>query len=65
MPHWIKIAADLGSARKFRQIGLGRRCCMWDISMIAIGIAFFAIAISYVKGCDRLSHKTQHGGAAK
>jgi hypothetical protein len=38
---------------------------MWDISMIAIGIAFFAIAISYVKGCDRLSHKNQHGEVPK
>jgi hypothetical protein len=38
---------------------------MWDISMIAIGIAFFAVAIAYVKGCDLLSHKNQHGEAAK
>jgi hypothetical protein len=38
---------------------------MWDISMIAIGIAFFAIAIAYVRGCDQLSHKNQPGEAAK
>jgi hypothetical protein len=38
---------------------------MWDISMIAIGIAFFTIAIAYVKGCDQLSPKKQHGEAAK
>jgi hypothetical protein len=29
---------------------------MWDAGMIAIGVAFFAIAIAYVKGCDLLSH---------
>ena len=38
---------------------------MWDISMIAIGLAFFAIAIAYVKGCDLLSRKNQHWEAAK
>jgi hypothetical protein len=38
---------------------------MWDISMIAIGIAFFIIAIAYVKGCDRLSPKNPHGEATK
>jgi hypothetical protein len=38
---------------------------MWDISMIAIGIAFFAIAIAYVRGCDLLSHKNQPREAAK
>jgi hypothetical protein len=38
---------------------------MWDISMIAMGIAFFVIAFAYVKGCDLLSHKNQHGKAAK
>ncbi len=38
---------------------------MWDISMIAIGIAFFAIAIAYVRGCDLLSPKNQHGEIAK
>jgi hypothetical protein len=38
---------------------------MWDISMIAIGIAFFAIAIAYVQGCDLLSPKKHPGEAAK
>lgn len=27
---------------------------MWDIGMLAIGVAFFAIAIAYVKGCNLL-----------
>jgi hypothetical protein len=27
---------------------------MWDIGMLAIGVAFFAIAIAYVKGCELL-----------
>lgn len=30
---------------------------MWDIEMIAIGVAFFATAIAYVKGCELLSIK--------
>jgi hypothetical protein len=27
---------------------------MWDIGMLAIGVAFFVIAILYVKGCELL-----------
>jgi hypothetical protein len=38
---------------------------MWDISMIAIGIAFFAIAIAYVQGCDLLSPKNPNREAGK
>ncbi len=30
---------------------------MWDLGMSAIGIAFFAIAILYVKGCNLLTKK--------
>jgi hypothetical protein len=30
---------------------------MWDFGMLAIGVAFFAIAISYVKGCELLVKK--------
>lgn len=30
---------------------------MWDIGMLAIGVAFFAIAIAYVRGCDLLGRK--------
>lgn len=32
---------------------------MWDIGMLAIGVAFFAIAIAYVKGCESLVKKEQ------
>jgi hypothetical protein len=31
-----------------------RRSSMWDAIMIAIGLAFFAVAILYVVACDRL-----------
>ena len=30
---------------------------MWDIGMLAIGVAFFVIAIAYVKGCNLLVKK--------
>ena len=30
---------------------------MWDFAMIAIGVGFFAIAITYVKGCELLVKK--------
>ncbi len=30
---------------------------MWDLGMLAMGVAFFAIAIGYVKGCELLSIK--------
>ncbi len=30
---------------------------MWDIGMFAIGVAFFAVAILYVKGCELLVKK--------
>ena len=30
---------------------------MWDFAMILIGVAFFAIAIAYVKGCELLVKK--------
>jgi hypothetical protein len=30
---------------------------MWDIGMLAIGVAFFTIAILYVKGCELLVKK--------
>ena len=30
---------------------------MWDLGMSAIGVAFFAIAIFYVKGCNLLAKK--------
>jgi hypothetical protein len=48
-----------------RQESLEGRFCMWDISMITIGLAFFAIAIAYVRGCDRLRPQNQHKEAAK
>ncbi len=30
---------------------------MWDLGMLAIGVAFFAIAIFYVTGCELLIKK--------
>jgi hypothetical protein len=54
-------ACDLGSNGNHSREG----ACMWDISMIAIGLAFFAIAIAYVRGCDRLRPQSQHKEAAK
>lgn len=30
---------------------------MWDFGMLAIGVAFFAIAIAYVNGCELLVKK--------
>lgn len=30
---------------------------MWDLGMSALGVAFFAIAIFYVKGCNLLAKK--------
>ena len=30
---------------------------MWDLGMSAIGVAFFAIAVLYVKGCNLLAKK--------
>lgn len=27
---------------------------MWDIGMVAMGAAFFVIAVGYVKGCELL-----------
>lgn len=30
---------------------------MWDFGMLAMGVAFFAIAIFYVKGCALLAKK--------
>jgi hypothetical protein len=36
--------------------GLGEYI-MWDIGMAAVGVAFFAIAILYVKGCNLLAKK--------
>lgn len=30
---------------------------MWDLGMLAIGVAFFGIAIAYVKGCELLAKK--------
>ena len=30
---------------------------MWDLGMSAIGVAFFAIAVLYVRGCSLLSKK--------
>jgi len=38
---------------------------MWDITMIAMGLFFFAIAIAYVKGCALLSKTSQHPGRAE
>jgi hypothetical protein len=35
----------------------GKELAMWDFGMLAIGVAFFAIAISYVKGCELLVKK--------
>lgn len=32
---------------------------MWDIGMVLSGIAFFALALSYVRGCERLGVKEQ------
>jgi len=30
---------------------------MWDFGMVAMGVAFFAIAILYVRGCELLVKK--------
>jgi hypothetical protein len=30
---------------------------MWDIGMIVMGVAFFVIAVLYVKGCELLVKK--------
>jgi len=30
---------------------------MWDIGVLGIGVAFFAVAILYVKGCGLLVKK--------
>lgn len=34
---------------------------MWDTGCIAASILFFAIAIGYVMGCDRLRTKEKQG----
>ena len=31
---------------------------MWDLMMIAVSVLFFALAIGYVHGCDRLGIKS-------
>jgi len=33
---------------------------MWDIGCIAASILFFAIAIGYAMGCERLGTKEKH-----
>ena len=30
---------------------------MWDLGMTAFGVAFFVIAVLYVKGCNQLAKK--------
>jgi hypothetical protein len=37
-----------------RQLTLGLISAMYDLAMIAIGIAAFAVTILYVLACDRL-----------
>ena len=32
---------------------------MWDIMLVAVTIAFFAIAIAYTYACERLGQKGQ------
>jgi hypothetical protein len=38
-------------------VGIYGDWAMWDIGMLAIGVAFFTIAILYVKGCALLVKK--------
>jgi hypothetical protein len=49
----IKVARRRSYLLAFGQ-AFARRSSMMDVTMIAIGVVFFALSIGYVYACDRL-----------
>jgi hypothetical protein len=46
--------------RPFEYVGRGGRT-MWDVGCVAASVLFFAIAIGYTMGCERLGTKEKQG----